>query len=100
MDFITRLSISTNWKGESYDFILVIIDRLIKMMYYKPVKVTNNALGLAEVILDVVIWYNGLSDSIVSYRDSLFTLKFWSLLYYFLDIKQRLLTTFYPQTNG
>ena len=49
------LSISTNWNGESYDSILVIIDRLTKMVYYKPVKVTINVLWLAEVILDVVV---------------------------------------------
>ena len=53
MDFVTGLPISTNWKGESYDSILVIVDRLTKMVHYEPVKVTINASGLAEVILNV-----------------------------------------------
>ena len=100
IDFVTGLPISTDWKGDSYDSILVIVDRLTKMVHYEPVKVTINALGLVEVILDVVVRHHGLPDSIVSDRGSLFTLKFWSLLCYFLAVKRRLSTTFHPQTNG
>ena len=55
MDFVTGLPVSTDWKGESYDSILVIVDRLTKMVYYEPIKVTINAPGLAEVILNVVV---------------------------------------------
>ena len=55
MDFVTGLPVSTDWKGESYDSILVIVDRLTKMVHYEPVKVTIDAPGLAEVILDVVV---------------------------------------------
>ena len=55
MDFVTGLLLSSDWKGDSYDSILVIIDRLIKMVHYKPVKVTIDTSGLAEVILDVVV---------------------------------------------
>ena len=55
MDFVTGLPISTNWKGDRYDSVLVIIDRLIKIIHYKPVKVTINVPALAEVILDVVV---------------------------------------------
>ena len=76
MDFVTGLSISTDWKGNSYDSILVIVDRLTKMVDYKPVKITINASGLAEVIIGVVACHHGLPDSIVTDRGSLFTLKF------------------------
>ena len=55
IDFVTRLLILTNWKGNSYDSILVIIDRLTKIVYYKSVKVIINALGLAKVIINVVV---------------------------------------------
>ena len=40
MDFVTELPVSTDWKGKSYDFILVIVNRLTKMVHYEPVKVT------------------------------------------------------------
>ena len=46
------------------------------MVYYEPVKVINNSLGLAEVILDMVVWHYSLPDSIVSDRGLLFTSKF------------------------
>lgn len=70
----------------TFDSILVIIDKLIKMVYYKQVKITTDALNLANVILNVVIQYHGLLNSIVTNKNLLFIFKFWSLLYYFPDI--------------
>ena len=99
MDFVTGLPILTDWKGDSYDSILVIVDRLTKMVYCGPVKVTIDALSLAEVIINVVMRPHGLPDSIVSDRGLLFILKFWSSLCYFLGIKRRLSTAFYSQTD-
>ncbi len=66
MDFVTGLPVSTNWKGEIYDSILVIVQWLRNMVNYEPVKVKIDAPGLAEVIIDVVVRHHGLSDSIVS----------------------------------
>ena len=100
MDFVTRFSLSSDRKGNSYKSILVIVNRLIKMMYYKPVKVTIDAPRLSEVIIDGVVWHHGLTDLIVSDRGSFFTSKFWSLLCYFFGAKRRLSTAFHPQTDG
>ena len=100
MYFVTGLPVSTNWKGENYNSILVIVDWLTKMVHYEPVKVIIDAPGLAEIIFNVVVCHYGLPDSIVSNRGSLFTSKFWSLLCYFLGIKRRLSTAFYPQIDG
>ena len=55
MDFMTGFLLSTDWKGNNYNSILVIVDRLTKMMYYEPVKMTINTLRLAKVIIDVVV---------------------------------------------
>ena len=44
MDFVTGLPILINWKRNSYNSILVIVDWLIKMAYYKLVKITLDAL--------------------------------------------------------
>ena len=76
MDFVTGLSISTDWKGDSYNSILVIVNSFTKMIHYKPVKITINAPGLAKVIIDVVVCHHGLPDSIVTDKSSLFTSKF------------------------
>ena len=95
MDFVIRLLISIDLMGDSYDSFLVIVDWLTKMIYYKPVKMTIDSLGLAEVIINVVVRHHSFLDSIFTNQGSLFTSKFWSLLYYFLGIKQRLSTAFH-----
>ena len=99
MDFMTGLPISTDWKGDSYNVILVIVVCLIQMVHYKPIKITINAPGLTEVIMDMVVWHHGLPNSIMTDKGFLFNSKFWSLLCYFLDIKHKLSTMFYPQTD-
>lgn len=55
IDFIIGLSISTNLKDDSYDSILVIINWPTKIIYYEVVKITINALDLAQVVLDVAV---------------------------------------------
>lgn len=100
IDFIIRLSFLTNWNRDSCDIILVIIDWLIIMVYYKPVKTTIDAAGLAEIIINMIVRHHGLFELIVCDWDELLFLKFWCLLCYFLGIKQKLSTAFSPQTNG
>ena len=100
MDLVIGLPVSTNWKDKTYDSILDIIHKLTKIIYYKPIKVTIDTLALTEIIIEVVVQYHSLPDSIVSNQSSVFTSKFWSSLCYFLGIKQRLSTAFYPQTNN
>ena len=63
---------------DNYDSILVIVDQLKKMIYYKPVKIIINGPGLVEVIIDVIVRHHGLLDSIVTNQGFLFTSIFWS----------------------
>lgn len=87
MNSVTELSIFTNWKSETYNSIVVVVNRLIKIVYYKLVKVIINYPGLAKVVFNVVVWHHDLSYSIVSDCDLLLISKFWSILCYFLKIK-------------
>ena len=64
MDFVTSLPVLINWKEASYDSILVIVNRLIKIVYYKLVKISLNAPRLVKVIIDVIVRHHGLPDSI------------------------------------
>ena len=64
-DFVTGLPILINWKRDSYDSILIIIDWLTKVVYYHLVKITINASGFAKIIIDVVVRHHGFSNSIV-----------------------------------
>ena len=70
------------------------------MVHYKPVKITLNIPGLAEVIIDVIVRHYRLLNSIVTNRGPLFTSKFWLSICYFLAIKQKLSTAFHPQIDG
>ncbi len=70
MDFVTGLPISADWKRDSYDSILVIVDRLTKIIHYEPVKVMIDVPGLTEI--DVVVRHHGVPESIVTDRGSVF----------------------------
>ena len=93
--FVTSLLVLIDWKGKSYDFILVILKRLTKMVNYKVKMIIINALGLVEVILNMIIWHHVLPNSIISDRGLLFTSKFWSLLCYFFKVRRCLSTAFH-----
>ncbi len=69
------------------------------MIYYKPVKVTINAPGLAKVIIDMIVSHYSIFESIVINQKLLFISKFQSLLCYFLDIKKKLSIAIYFQTD-
>ena len=96
MDFVTGLPLFADWKSNNYNSILIMVNHLNKMVHYEPVKITIDAPRLTKVIINVVVWYHGLFNSIINDRGAIFTTKFWSLLGYFLGIKRRLSTTFYP----
>ena len=95
MDFL----ILTDWKGDSYESIFVIVNRLTRMVHYEPVKITINAPSLAEVIINILVRHHGLLNSIITDRGFFFTSKFWSPLCYFLGLKRRLSTSFHLQMD-
>lgn len=97
LNFGIRLLVSSDWKSETYISILVIVDKLMKMVYFQSIKITINMLVLANVILDVLVRQYGFPDSIVCDKSLVFTSKFWSSPYYFPGIKKTLSTFFYPR---
>ena len=76
MNFVTGLPLSTDWKGNSYNFILVIINCLTKIVHYKLVKVIINASKLAEVIINMVVQHHSLLDFIINNCKTIFISKF------------------------
>lgn len=86
MDILTSLSLFVDWKSDIYTTILEVVNCLIKIVHYEPVKTIIDLAGLAKVIIDVVVRRHSLLESISCNRGSLFTLKFLFLLYYFFDM--------------
>ncbi len=78
----------------------MIVDYLRKMIYYKLVNIIINILGLAKNIINMVVCYHDIPESIVTDQKLLFISKSWFLLYYFLGIKKKLSTAFYQETDG
>lgn len=56
----------TDWMGNSYNSIFVIVNWLTKIVYYKPVKITIDAPGFAKVIMHVVVRHYDLPHLIVT----------------------------------
>jgi len=52
------------------------------------------------MFLDNIIRLHGIPDSLVSDRGSIFTSRFWKSLSKLMGLKQRLSTSFHPQTDG
>lgn len=100
LDFVVSLSPSTDWNGAVYDSILVIVDRLTKIVHYVPVTKDMDAPDLYEVLDREIFRIHGLPDSIVSDRDSLITSGYWRALMRYMTIDRRMSTAFRPQTDG
>jgi len=67
-DFITKLPLA-----QGYDSILVVVDRLTKLVYFIPTTEKTMAKGLARLFRDNVWKLHGLPESIISDRGPQFT---------------------------
>ncbi|MBW0551449.1 hypothetical protein O181_091164 [Austropuccinia psidii MF-1] len=94
-DFITQLPLSN-----SFDSILVIVDRFSKMVVFIPKMSSITTLYLAHLFIKNIFSNNALPSSIVSDRGSLFVSSFWTNLWQQLKITRDLSTTYHPETDG
>lgn len=81
------LPLPIDWKDNSNELILVIMDCLTKIIYYKLIKKIIGIVDLVKVIINIMVKQHSLLKSIVSDKSFLFCSKFWFLPCYFLDIK-------------
>ena len=96
MDFITPLPRSTNGNNG----ILVVVDRLSKMIRIIPTKPSLNAPMTAKLYKDHVYRHHGLPLNIISDRDPIFMSKFWKALFQSLGTKLSPSSAYHPQTDG
>ena len=100
MNFIIKLSKSKNSTNEeTYDAILVMIDRLIKYCHIVPFKEIYNVEQLKYVVLNRFIRYQKISKGFINDKDKLFTFNYWRTLLPKLGTKLRMSTTYHSQTN-
>ena len=96
MDFITDLPKTER----SHDSILVIMDSVSKRVHLIKFNMTWGAVETAKLYFQEIFKHHGLSDRIVSDRDTRFTSKFWQELCRLLGTRVAMSTSFHPQTNG
>lgn len=96
MDFITCLSRTPR----QHDSIMVVVDRLKKVVHFIPVKSTYSANDAAGVFIKDVVRSHGVPKKIVLDRDAKFTSRFWKELFVGLGTKLAFNTTYHPQTDG
>jgi len=94
VDFITKLPLA-----QGYNSILVVVDRLTKMVHFIPTTEKTLAEELARLFRDNMWKLHGLPESIISDRGPQFVAGLMRKLDEMLGIKSKLLMAFYPQTN-
>jgi len=93
-DFITKLPIA-----QGYNSILVVVDRLTKMVHFIPTTEKTLAEGLARLFRDNVWKLHGLPESIILDRGPQFVAGIMWELNRVLGIESKLSTAFHPQTD-
>jgi hypothetical protein len=96
MDFIVGLPRTI--KG--YDSIWVIIDRLMKISYFLPVKTDHPVTIYAQLYIARILNLHGVPKIIMSDRGPQFVSKLWEELHKSLGTKLLHSSTYRPQTSG
>jgi len=93
-DFITKLPLA-----QEYDSILVVADRLTKMVHFIPTTEKTSAEGLAQLFRDNVWKLHRLPKSIISDRGPQFVAGLMRELNRMLGIESKLSMAFHSQTD-
>jgi len=95
VDFITKLLVVAG-----KDAILVVCDRLLKMIHFVAMTERILAEGLARLFWDNMWKLHRLPESVVSDRGSQFAVELTKELNRMLGIETKLSTAFHPQMDG
>ena len=95
MDIISPLPESTG-----KDAILVIVDRLTKMIILEATDITVTSEGIARMLRDRLFRDHGLPHKIIHDRDTKFVSKFMTALCSLIGISQNPTTAYHPQGDG
>jgi len=94
-DFITKLPLA-----QGYDSILVIVNRLTKIVHFISTIEKTSAEGLTQLFRDNVWKLHRLPESIISDWEPQFVVGIMQELNKILGIESKLSTVFHSQTNG
>ena len=87
-------------KSNNFDYLLVIIYRLMSQVHLVPTMMMVTARGITWLILEEVVRLHGIPESIVSDQDTKLTSIFWKELHRLMGSKLLMSTVFHPQMDG
>ena len=100
MNFITNLLKFMNSVTQvDYDEILVMMNRFSKMTKFVSIRSKQTIEQLTYILIKELMITEKMSEFIVFDRNKLFVSKFWTILMIKLDIKKKIFTAFYSQTD-
>ena len=79
---------------------MVVVDKLIKVAHFIPVKATHKAANIANIYMKEVARLHGIPKAVVSDRDSKFTSNLWKGLFEGFGTSLNMSTLYHPQTDG
>ena len=101
MNFIVKLLLSKKLLTEVfYNSILMIVNQLTKEVQFISYKKVSNAEELIYIFLRNVTALQDLSDEIISNRNKLFILNFWTALTKQLRLSHKMSIVYYSQTDN
>ena len=83
-----------------HDFIMVVVDKLTKVVHFIPMKYTFLASYVAQVFIKDMVRLHGAPKKIVSDWDVKFISKFWKELFACLGTKLAFSATYHLHTDG
>jgi hypothetical protein len=83
-----------------HDSIWVIVDRLRKSAHFIPISARYMVWQYAELYIVHIVYYHGISKTIISDRGSIFVIRFWEQLYECLGTHLIWSSVYHPQTNS
>lgn len=95
MDFIEGLP-----KSQSFDTILVVIDKFTKYGHFIPMKHPYTTLSVAQLFLNNVYKNHGMPNVIISDGDKVFTSNLWQELFKLTETTLNMSSAYHPQTDG
>ncbi|GKE80611.1 putative reverse transcriptase domain-containing protein, partial [Tanacetum coccineum] len=96
MDFVTKIP----RKSSGHDTIWVIMGRLTKSTHFLPMREDYKMDMLARLYLNEIVARHGVPISIISDRDSRFTLRFWQTMQEALGTKLDISTAYLHHIDG
>ncbi|CAI7820066.1 unnamed protein product [Closterium sp. NIES-54] len=96
MDFVTGMPAGPSGN----DAVLVVVDRLTKMVHFAPCRTAITAEETARLFISTVVRLHGIPSAIISDRDPKFTSKIWKETWAQYGTKLQFSSAYHPQTDG